>query len=113
VIYQHPFEQSDWSECYNHGRTVVVHSVCLSVCVSVTTRSAAYFIFMSKTKFCRGLYDVLKVFIMWLSVKTLHSRVLASFAGHRRLPRSLAKFRWTKETAIWLLFNSKSIYSVS
>jgi hypothetical protein len=54
---------------------VVVYSVCLSVCVSVTTRSAAYLIFMWKTKFHRVLYGVSKVFVVWLSLKTLRSRV--------------------------------------
>ena len=74
--------------------------VYLSVCLSVTTKSAAYLIFTLKTKFYRVLYDVFKVFIVWLSLKTLRSRVLGSFAGHRRLPCSLVSFRWTNETAM-------------
>ncbi len=73
-----------------HRVTVVICSICLSVCVSVTVRSTAYLIFTSKTKLHRVLYGVLKVFIVWLSLITLHLRVLKSFAGHRRLPRSLA-----------------------
>jgi hypothetical protein len=41
-----------------------------------------------------------KVFVVWLSLKTLCSRVLASFTGHRRLSCFLASFRWTMETAM-------------
>jgi hypothetical protein len=61
--------------------------VVLSVSVSVTTKSAAYsyLISTSKTKFHRVLYGVFKVFVMWLLLKMLRSRVLASFAGHHCL----------------------------
>jgi hypothetical protein len=52
--------------------------------MSVTTKSAAYLIFKSKTKFHRILYGIFKVFIVWLLLKTLRLRVLASFTGHRR-----------------------------
>ena len=41
-----------------------------------------------------------KVFVMWLSLKMLRSRVLASFAGHCGLPCSLVSFRWTNEIAM-------------
>ena len=82
--------------------TVVVLCVCVcvSVCLSVTTKSAAYLVFTSQTKFYRVLYGVINVFTVWLSLKTLHSIVLASFAGHRCLPRSLANFRRPNETAM-------------
>ena len=55
---------------------------------------------MSQRKFYRVLYGVFNVFTVWLSLKTLRSRVLAPFAGHRYLPRSLASFRRTNETAM-------------
>ena len=42
-------------------------------------------------------------------LKTLCSRVLVSFAGHRRLHRSLASFRWIRET-VKASFNSKGMY---
>ena len=73
--------------------------VCVCVCVS-TTKSATYLVYTSKTKCHRVLYDVFKVFVVWLSLKTLCSRVLASFAGHHRLPCSPVTSRWTKETAV-------------
>ena len=55
--------------------------MCVSVCQSVTTKSAAYLVFTSQTKFYRVLYGVFNVFTVWLSLKTLRSRVMASFAG--------------------------------
>ena len=74
--------------------------VCLSVCLSIAAKSAAYLVFTLQTKFYRVLYGVFNVFTVWLSLKTLCSRVLASFAGHRCLPRSLASFQWTNEIAM-------------
>ena len=50
-----------------------------------------------------------QVFVMWLSLKILCLRVLASFAGHRRLSRSLASFQWIKEITTMAFFNSKGI----
>ena len=86
----------------------------MCVCLSVTMKSAAYLIFKSQTKFYRILYGFFNIFTVWLSLKTLRSRVLAPFGGHRRLPRSLVSFRRTNETAmasfqlekyIWLLID--------
>ena len=77
-----------------HRVTVVI----LYVCVSVTTLAATYLVYMSQVRFCRVLYGVFKVLVVWLSLKTLRSRVLVSFADHRRLPRSPTTSQWTKET---------------
>ena len=94
--------------------TVVVLCVCVSVCQSVTTKSAAYLVSTSQTKFYGVLYGVFNVLTVWLSLKTLCSRVLAPFAGHRCLPCSLANFRWPNETTmasfqlekyIWFVIN--------
>ena len=74
--------------------------VCLSVCLSVTTKSAAYPVFTSQTKLYRVLYGVFNDFTVLLSLKTLRSSVMASFAGHRFLPRPLANFRRPNETAV-------------
>lgn len=52
--------------------------IVLSVCLSNTTKSAAYLVCTSNTMGCRILYDVFKDFVMWLSLKTLYSRVLSS-----------------------------------
>jgi hypothetical protein len=38
-----------------------------------------YLVYTPKTMCHRVLYSVFKVFIVWLSLKTLRSRVLASF----------------------------------
>ena len=65
--------------------------------------------FIRHKPFYKVLYGGFNVFTVWLSLKTLRSRVLASFAGHCRLPRSLVSFWWTNRRW-WLLFNSKSIY---
>ena len=70
---------------------------CQYVCLSVTTKSAAYLVFMSQTKFYYGVFNV---FTIWLSLKTLRSRVLTSFAGHHCFPRSLVSFRQPNETAM-------------
>jgi hypothetical protein len=59
--------------------TVVV----LCVCLSVTTKSCTYLVYTWETRCHRVLYGVFKVFVVWLSLKTLRSRVMASFAGHR------------------------------
>ena len=107
--------------------TVLILSVCVYICVclSVTTKSAVYLIITLQAKFYRALNGVFKDFTMWSSLKTLYllefwrfigffvvfsrflpslkmlcSRVLESFAGHRRLPCSLASFRWINETAV-------------
>ena len=84
----------------------------MSVCLSVTTKSAAYLVFTSQTKFYRVLYGVFNIFTVWLYLKTLRSRVMASFAGHRFLPRSLANFRRPNETAM-ASFQLEKYYMVS
>ena len=70
------------------------------MCVSVTTKSAAYLVFTSQSKFYRVLYGLFNVFTICLSLKTLRSRVLAPFASHRYLPRSVASFLRTNETSM-------------
>ena len=57
------------------GVTVVV----LCVYLSVTTKSATYLVYTSKLRCHRVLYDVFKVFVVWLSLKMPHSKVLVSF----------------------------------
>ena len=55
--------------------------VCMCVCLSVTTKSAAYLVCTSKTRCHRVLYGVFKVFVVWLLLKMLRSKVLVSFAN--------------------------------
>jgi hypothetical protein len=54
--------------------------VILSVCLSFTTKYATYLVYTWKTRCHRVLYGVFKVFVVWLSLKMLRSRVMASFA---------------------------------
>ena len=83
--------------------------MCVCVCPSITRKSAAYLRFMWQTKFYTIFNGVFNILTAWVSLKMLCSRVLASFAGNCRLPRSLASFRWTNETAM-ASFQLKSIY---
>ena len=71
--------------------TVVTLCVCVCVCVylSVTALTATYIILKSKVRYQRGLHGVLNICNVWLSLKTLCSKVMASFAYHGCLPRSL------------------------
>ena len=57
--------------------TVVVRSVCLSVCLSVTTLAAIYLVFKSQMKCHRVLHGVFNRCIVWILLKTLRSKVLA------------------------------------
>ena len=78
------------------GRVTVV---VLSVCLSVATKSAAYLVY-TKTRCHRDFLRRFKVFVVWFSLKTLHSKVLASFADCHCFPRFLTSSRWTKGTAM-------------
>ena len=73
------------------------HTRCGNLFVSNYLCDAAYLL---KTMFHRVLYGVFKLFVVWLSIKTLRLIVLVSFTGHCHLPRSLASLQWTKETAM-------------
>ena len=79
--------------------TVLILSVCLSV--YLLPRNLLSTSFLRRKE---GIIGFFMMFSRFLScgflLKTLPSRVLVSFAGHRRLPRSLASFQWTKKTAM-------------
>ena len=69
-----------------------------SVCVFVTTLAITYlFFFTSKTMCLRVLYGVFQICNMWLLLKMLCSKVLASFTDHCGLPCPLTSSQWTKE----------------
>ena len=53
----------------------------MCVYLPVTTISATYLVYMSKLHCHRVLYNVFKVFVVWLSLKMPRSKVLASFAA--------------------------------
>ena len=79
---------------------VVVFCVCMcvSVCLLPRTKSATYLVYMSKRRCCGVLHGVFKIFVVWLSLKLLRSKVLAWFANHHCLPHFLTSSQWTKET---------------
>jgi hypothetical protein len=79
-----------WWYGYSCARVMVV-VLCVSVCVCLLLR---YLVSMSQM---RSLLCFDCMYCVDLA-ETLRLRVLASFAGHRCLPRSLMSFRWTKET---------------
>ena len=68
--------------------------------LSVTTLATTYLVYMSNVRCHKVLYGVFKVYDMWLSLKTLHSKVLASFADHNCLSRFLMTSQWIEETAM-------------
>ena len=71
---------------------VVVLYVYVSVCYY-----ASYYVPHLCRKCHRVLYDV---FVLWLLLKTLCSKVLASFADYDCLSRFLMSSPWTEETAM-------------
>ena len=62
-------------------------SVC--VCLSVTTLAAIYLVFTSKIRCLRVLYGVFQICNVWLLLRILCLKVLASSADHSGLPRFL------------------------
>ena len=72
-----------------HACTAGVTVVSLCVCWSVSALTATYLIRKGKVRYHMVLYSVLQICNMWLSLKTLLSKVMALFAYHYCLPRSL------------------------
>ena len=72
-----------------HMRCTVV---ILTVCLSVITKSAAYLIYTSKTRYHRVLYGVFKVFVMCLLLKCFvqkfwhHLLITTAFLATKRAP---------------------------
>ena len=75
----------------------VYSSLCVCVCLSVTTLAATYLVFTSKIRCLTVHYGVFQICNMWLLPC---SKVLASFADHRGLPHPLTSSRWTKAPAM-------------
>ena len=87
-----------------YGSQFVCLSVCLSVCLLPTN-----FVCKAKVRYHRVLHDVLQTCNVWISIKTLCSKVMALFAYHHCLPRSLKSSRWTEEAAV-SSFKTKSVH---
>ena len=66
------------------------HSVC--VCLSVTMLAATHLVFTSKVRCLRVPYGIFQICNVWLLLKMLCSKVLASFADHCSLPCSLMSY---------------------
>ncbi len=79
--------------CMRRKVTVVIGSFYLSVCLSVATKSAAYLVYTLKVRCRRVLCGVFKDFVVWLSLKTLPSRVLASSVPFTGKDRHLGRVR--------------------
>ena len=75
-------------------------SVCVSVCPSVNSVTATCLVCESQPRCCMIPYDVSKPCIVWISLKTLCSPVLATFAQDRYLPPSFH--------APWQLFHGQN-----
>ena len=65
--------------------TIVVLCVCVSVCLSVNSLTASYFVCKSQAECYMILYSVSNACIVWISLKTLCSPVLAAFADSKIL----------------------------
>ena len=74
--------------------------MCVSVCLSVTTKSVDYLVFTSQRKFYRILHGVFEglYYVAFAENASFYSSGI--IAGHRYLPRSLVNFLWTSETAM-------------
>ena len=81
-------------------RRVMVIVMCVCVYLSIKTLATVYLVYTSKIRCQRVLYGVVKVFVMWLLLKTLCSKVLASFADHDRLSCFLMSSPWPEVTAM-------------
>ena len=97
-----------WRAC---AAGIVVVSLC--VCLSVTALTATYLVCKAKVRYHMVLYGVLQICNVWLSLKTLLSKVMALFAYHYCLPCSLTSSRWTEETALSSFLDEKCVHSSS
>ena len=75
-------------------------SVCLSVYLSVTKLAATYLDYTLKFRCHQAFCADLNICIMWISLKTLCSKVLARFADHLCLLSFWMNSQWTKEAAM-------------
>ena len=89
-------------QCMCHRITVVI----LCICLSVTTKSI-YLIYTSKVRCHRVLYGVVKILVVWFSLKTLCSKVLASFANDFLTSRQALNGQKKQQ---WLFFNANSVH---
>ena len=84
-------------EGYGSWFVCVCVYVCVCVCVylSVTALTATYIILKSKVRYHRDLHGVLNICNVWLPLKALYSKVMASFTYHGCLLRSLTSSQQT------------------
>ena len=65
-----------------HARGYGNRSVCVSMCLSVTALAATYLVDMSKVRHYTVSCRLLKICILWTSLKMFHSGDMAPFACH-------------------------------
>ena len=68
-------------------RVTVLASVCVHVCLSVTTLAAASFISTLEIRYEQLYYGILLIFNVWIFIKMLRSEVMVSFAYRDSLRR--------------------------
>lgn len=73
---------------------------CVCVCVCATMKSATGLSYMSKIRCHSVLYGVFKVFIVWLSLKTLSFKSSGIICGSPLPSTFLTSSRWLEETAM-------------
>ena len=79
---------------------VVILSMCVSVCL-LPRWNLLHTSFVRRKQGVIGFFTVFsRFFVVWLLLKMLRSKVLASFADRHCLSRFLMSSRWTEETAI-------------
>ena len=71
-------------------------SVCVSVCVSVTMLTTTFFVEIKVSEVRLSV----NVCIVWISLKMLCSKVMATFGDHLCLLRFLTSSQWTNETVM-------------
>ena len=81
--------------------------VILRVCLSITMPAATYLFYTSQVRCYEVSYGISNVCRAWISLKMLHSKVLASFVDHNHLSRFLMSSPWGEEIAM-AFFNKTS-----
>ena len=74
--------------------------VYVCICVSITKLAVTYLVYTLKTRCHYASHGIFKICIVWILLKTLCSKVLATFANHHCLLRFLSSSPLMKETVI-------------
>ena len=86
--------------CACAAGVITVRSRSVSVCVSVNSLTATYLVYTLKIGCRQTFHDDLNTCIVWIWLKTLCTKVLATVADHLCLLLFFTNSRWTNETAM-------------